>query len=243
MHNTTIYGVNGMWKNRTKSLIGEGGISKLSKSRVAVIGIGGVGGHACLMLARAGVENLAIVDFDVVDVANINRQAVATTKTVGQKKTEVMKRMLEEINPNCEIQVFDERINKQTIEQFFENNKFDMVVDAIDSIEDKVELICYCKEKNIKIVSAMGAGNRSGIPHFEVLDIYKTENDGLAKVMRKKLRERNISHLTVVSTKAAVVKFDNNSGEKIVGSISYYPAMCGCVLSAYVIDELLKSEN
>lgn len=226
-----------MWKDRTKALVGEDGLEKLSKSHVCVIGLGGVGGYVCSMLVRAGVENLTIVDFDKVDETNINRQLVANTDTVGKFKTDVLREMLLKINPNCKIEAFNERFNINMAERLFKS-KFDYVVDAIDSVDDKLDLITFCKSHNINIISAMGAGNRKNIPHFEVMDIYKTFNDGLAKVMRKKLREKNIASLDVVTSTEKAEKIEEN----FVGSISYYPAMCGCVLSAYVLNKLLEKE-
>lgn len=226
-----------MWTDRTKILIGQDGLDKLAKSHVAVIGIGGVGGYACTMLARAGIGKFTLVDFDKVDETNINRQIVATTKSVGKYKTEVMKTMIEEINPNCEVFLFSEKFDKSSCQKMFEN-KFDYVVDAIDSVQDKVELIVYCKQKNINIVSAMGAGNRMGLPEFKVMDIYKTSNDGLAKVMRKRLREREIEGLDVVTSNQLAQKVENSS---FIGSISYQPAMCGCVIAGKIVNDLLKN--
>ncbi len=223
-----------MWKERTKALIGEQGILKLCNSHVCVVGIGGVGGYVCLMLVRAGVENLTLVDFDKVDETNINRQVVANVETVGRLKTEVMREMILKINPNCNIEIVSERFDNLLAEKLFKTN-FDYVVDAIDSVQDKVDLIDYCVTHDIKIVSAMGAGNRKNIPNFQVLDIYKTSNDGLAKIMRKRLRERNVAKLDVVTSVEKAEKIE----EKFVASISYYPAMCGCVLSAFVINKLI----
>lgn len=225
-----------MWTDRTKILIGQNGVEKLEKSKVAVIGIGGVGGYTCQMLARAGVGNITLIDFDKVDETNINRQIVATTKTVGKLKTEVMRDIIFEINPKCKVNALCERFSLQNAERLLSQN-FDYVIDAIDSVPDKVELICFCKEKNINIISAMGAGNRIGIPTFKVVDIYKTFNDGLAKIMRKKLRERHIKTLDVVTSEEIAMKNGKNTE---IGSISYYPAMCGCVLGAFVINKLLK---
>jgi len=235
VHTTTIYG-GSMWQDRTKILLGENGLTKLSNSHVAIAGIGGVGGYVCLMLARAGVGKLTLIDFDVVDETNINRQIVATTKTVGNFKTEVMRSIIEEINPDCRVVVKTERISKETLDLLL-NDKYDYVVDAIDSVMDKVELICHCKSKNVSIVSAMGAGNRIGIPNFKVVDIYKTFNDGLAKVMRKNLRLRQIQSLDVVTCYEIATK----TGESVVGSISYYPAMCGCVLAAFVVNKIIQT--
>jgi len=230
-----------MWTDRTEILIGKDGVEKLKKAHVAVIGVGGVGGYVTSLLARAGVGNLTIVDFDKVDQTNINRQIIANTKTVGQTKVEVAKQMILAINPKCNVNALDIKANKESFEKIF-TEKYDYVVDAIDIVSDKIDLICFCKEKGTNIVSAMGAGNRITIPKFDVLDIFKTSNDGLAKIVRKKLRERKIEHLDVVTSleKAVSIAQEQDSKKRIVGSISYYPAMCGCVLSAFVIEKLLK---
>ena len=229
-----------MWKDRTKVLIGEVGVEKLAKAKVAVIGIGGVGGWACVMLARAGVENLRLVDFDRIDETNINRQFVADTTTIGRLKTEVMQEKLLEINPSCKVEVISQRLTKDNIQEIIKQD-FDYVIDAIDSVQDKVELICFCKEHNINIISAMGSGNRIDVPEFKVVDIYKTSNDGLARVMRKKLRERKVDKLDVAVSTQCAIKHDESvcESKNVVGSISYYPAMCGCVLSAYVVKKIL----
>ena len=230
-----------MWTDRTEILIGKDKVEKLKKSHVAVIGVGGVGGYVTNFLARAGVGKLTIVDFDKVDQTNINRQIIANTKTVGQTKVEVAKQMILDINPKCKVNALDIKANKESFGMIFAE-KFDYVVDAIDIVSDKIDLICFCKEKGINIVSAMGAGNRITIPKFDVVDIFKTSNDGLAKIVRKKLRERKIEHLDVVTSleKSISVAQEQDSKKRIVGSISYYPAMCGCVLSAFVIEKLLK---
>lgn len=226
-----------MWTDRTQLLIGKDGLKKLQNSHVAVIGLGGVGGYACSLLARAGIGHFTIVDFDVVDETNTNRQIVADTQTVGKFKTEVMAEMISKINPNCKVEVLNLRLTAENLQNGKINLKnCDYVVDAIDSVKDKVELICHCKENIIPIVSAMGSGNRIEIPEFKVVDIYKTSNDGLAKVMRKNLRNRSIKNLDVVTTTQTPMQTDSNT----VGSISYFPAMCGCVLAGFVIQRLLK---
>lgn len=223
-----------MWTDRTEMLVGKNGISKLKNSHVVVIGIGGVGGYVCVMLARAGVGELTIMDFDKVDETNINRQIVANLKTVGKFKTAVMKKMILDINKDCKVNVISERLSKDNLNKVFAN-KYDIVVDAIDSVADKVELIAYCKENGINIISAMGAGNRIDIPTFEIKDIYETSNDGLSRIMRKQLKKRGIQSLDVVCSTNCAIKTNNRT----VGSISYYPAMCGCVIAAHVIKHIL----
>lgn len=220
--------------DRTELLIGSNGLEKLNKSHVAVFGVGGVGGYVCEMLARAGVGKLTIIDFDVVSESNINRQIIALNSTIGKLKVDVLRDRLLDINPNLIVNALPLKFEEGNKDQIF-SEKFDYVVDAIDMVPNKITLIETCYKLGIKIISAMGAGNRCDIPYFEIADIYKTYNDGLAKVMRKKLRELDIKHHNVVFSKNLATPNGN-----VVGSISYYPSMCGCVLSGYVINELIK---
>lgn len=221
-----------MWTDRTELLLGKEKLEKLKKSFVTVIGLGGVGGITATMLARCGVGKLRLVDFDKVDETNINRQVVANIKTVGKFKTDVIREMILDINPNCVVEAITARLTKDNIQNLILKNTF--VIDAIDSVKDKVELCDYCYKKEIPIISAMGAGNRYDLPNFKILDIYKTSNDGLAKVMRKLLRERGVKNLNVVACSSEADK------KMPVGSIAYYPAMCGSMLCAYVVNEIIK---
>lgn len=221
-----------MWTDRTELLIGKDNLEKLKNAYVTVIGLGGVGGITAVMLARCGIGRLRLVDFDKVDETNINRQVVANTKTVGKNKTDVLEEMILDINPSCKVEKFSTRLTKESIYNLISNDTF--VVDAIDSVKDKVELCDYCYKNEIPIISAMGAGNRYDLPNFKVLDIYKTSNDGLAKLMRKLLRERGVKKLNVVACESVAEK------KVPVGSIAYYPTMCGCVICAYIVNELIK---
>lgn len=221
--------------NRTELLVGSDSLKKINKANIILLGCGGVGGYVAEMLVRSGVANLTIVDFDKVDVTNINRQIIALSSNVGRYKVDVLKERLLEINPNANIVAINERYTENST---ILDGKFDYVIDAIDSVKDKVDLIVKSHRLGLKIVSAMGAGNRTDIPTFKVADIYKTYNDGLAKVMRKKLKENGVLKHTVVFTDSLPLKNDSSA----IGSIAYYPAMCGCVLSAFVINELIKGE-
>ena len=221
-----------MWLDRTKSLLGEDGIKKLQNASVTIVGVGGVGGEVAVLLARAGVGRLRLVDFDVVDETNINRQAVAYTNTVGKKKTDVLAEIIKKINPNWLGEAISKRLTKENVGQLLENS---FVVDAIDSVQDKVELIDYATKNNLQIVSAMGAGNRFDYPYFKVVDIYKTSNEGLAKVLGKKLKERGVKKLQVVAPESVAQKISP------VGSISYYPVACATVVSAYVVNQILAN--
>ncbi len=221
-----------MWLDRTKSLLGEDGIKKLQNASVTIVGVGGVGGEVAVLLARAGIGRLRLIDFDVVDETNINRQAVAYTNTVGKKKTDVLAEIIKKINPNCLVEAISKRLTKENVGELLGDF---FVVDAIDSVQDKVELIDYATKNNLQIISAMGAGNRFDYPYFKVVDIYKTSNDGLAKVLRKKLKERGVKKLQVVAPESVAQKISP------VGSISYYPVACATVVSAYVVNQILAN--
>ena len=224
-----------MWTTRTEMLIGKENCEKLKNSHITIVGLGGVGGYVAIMLARAGVSNFTLIDFDKVEESNINRQYVASTKTVGKFKTEVLKGLMEDINPEINIDIKTERLTEDNLSTLIDR-KTNFCIDCIDSVKDKVALCTYCYFNNIPIISAMGAGNRIDIPEFKVMDLYKTANDGLAKAMRKNLKEKGVKNLQVVAPVSPALKDING-----VGSISYYPAMCGCVLSAYVINSLINS--
>ena len=218
--------------SRTELLIGSK-IDNLKKSKIIIFGLGGVGGYVAEMLVRSGIENITIVDFDKVDITNKNRQIIALNSTIGKFKTDALKDRLLDINENCKILAINEKLSRDNIHKF-NLSEYDYIVDAIDMVSSKIALIEFAYKNNIPIISAMGAGNRFDIPHFEVKDIYQTSNDKLAKVLRHELRKMGVEHHTVVCSNSMPI----NCGEHI-GSISYYPAVCGCVLSAYVINKII----
>lgn len=220
---------------RLELLIGDN-ISKLKKSNVILFGVGGVGGYVAEMLVRSGIGSITLVDFDVVDVSNKNRQIIALDSTIGKNKVDVLRDRLLDINQDCQIFAINKKLLKDNVLDF-NLNSFDYIIDAIDMVTSKIALIKYAKENNIPIISAMGAGNRIGIPDVKIADIYSTSNDGLAKVMRHELRKLNISEHTVVYS----ANKSTPCGETI-GSIAYFPAMVGCMLSAYVLEKLIKGE-
>lgn len=223
--------------DRTISLLGEEDFNILQNKNVIVFGCGGVGGYVIEMLVRSGLQNLAIVDFDVVSETNINRQIIATIDTVGKYKVDCFKQRIKTINPNCNLTTINSKLLPENIEQFNLKN-FDYVIDCIDMVTCKVELIKYCYENDIKIISSMGTGNRSQLPKLEITDIFKTENDGLAKVLRKLLKEKDVKKATVIYSKQDAKK------QKEVASIAYFPACCGIMISGYVINQLLnKGDN
>ena len=221
---------------RTEILIGEDGVMTLADKSVTLVGVGGVGGYVATLLVRAGVGHITLVDFDKVAPSNLNRQVVATLGTVGRSKVEVLKEMLLNINANLDCTIHDCRLTDNNVDEIIK--PCDICIDCIDSVKDKLALIVYCKSKGIEIISAMGAGNRMDIPRFYLTDIFKTSGDGLAKAMRKKLREAGVKSLDVVTSESQALKVEGTT----VGSISYYPAMCGITLAAVVVNRFLKEK-
>lgn len=237
--------------DRTKRLLGAEAMDKLNNSHVAVFGIGGVGGHAVDALVRSGIGAITIVDSDAVAVSNINRQLIATTKTVGRKKVEVMKEHLLEINPDVKVEVHDCFFLPETKEAF-DFSRYDYVIDAVDTVTAKLELVEACKEVGVPIISSMGAGNKLDPAAFEVTDIYKTSVCPLAKVMRRELKQRGIKKLKVVYSKELPLEpieaEDFVSDEKRVrratpGSIAFVPSVAGLILAGEVVKDLTGRET
>ena len=199
--------------SRTELLIGEKNIKKLENSKVAIFGIGGVGSYVVEGLARAGIGNFILVDKDEVSLTNINRQIIATTKTLGKPKVEVAKSRILEINPNAKVEIFQEFFMPESNEIL--DKSITYIVDAIDTVTAKIELVVRANKLNIPIISSMGTGNKLDPTKFEVTDIYKTSVCPLAKVMRKELKQRNIKNLKVVYSKEEPIKLDMNIQEEI----------------------------
>lgn len=228
--------------SRTKLVLGEDGLNRLKNANVAVVGIGGVGGHAAEALVRAGIGNITVVDGDVVQESNINRQIFALKTNVGASKVEAAKERLLLINPNLNINAIDLFYSKENA-QFLDLSQFDYVVDAIDSVSSKVELIANCKSLNVPIISAMGAGNKLDPTRFEVSDIYKTSVCPLSKIMRKLLKERGIKELKVVYSKEEPAKLnfkDNNKTyeNRTIGSLSFVPSVMGLIIAGEVVKDI-----
>lgn len=186
--------------SRTELLFGKSGMDKLSSARVAVFGVGGVGGYTVEALARTGIGTLDLFDDDKICLTNLNRQIFATHKTVGKYKVDVAKERILEINPHAQVNIFRMFYSPETADQV-DVSAYDYVVDAIDTVTAKIELVQRCKAKNVPIISSMGAGNKVNAADFEVADIYKTSVCPLARVMRHELRARNVDSLKVVYSK------------------------------------------
>ena len=222
---------------RTELIIGKENVAKLNNSKVAVFGIGGVGSYVVEGLVRAGIENFVLIDKDIVDKTNINRQIIATQKTIGKPKVEVAKQRILEINPKAKVEAYQEFfMPKSNIEL---DNKIDYIVDCMDTVTSKIELIQRANKLNIPIISALGAGNKLDPTKFEVTDIYKTSVCPLAKVMRKELKSRGIKKLKVVYSKEEPIKNE----EKVIGSISFVPSVAGLIVAGEVVKYLIKEKE
>ena len=227
--------------SRTELLIGKQAIEKLKQAKVAVFGIGGVGSYVVEGLARAGVGSFILVDKDIVDKTNINRQIIATHKTIGLKKVEVAKQRILEINPSAKVETYSEFFMPCSQNLF--DKKTNYVIDCIDTITSKIELIVRAKNMNIPIISCMGTGNKLNPTQFEVTDISKTSVCPLAKVIRKELRTRGINQLKVVYSKEEPIKtniFSEETKKQIPGSISFVPSVAGLIIAGEVIKDLIK---
>ena len=220
--------------DRTKMLIGKDALQTLKNKRVAVFGVGGVGGYTVEALARSGVGTLDLIDKDVVDETNINRQIIALQSTVGQPKVEVAKARCLDINPDMTVNTHQVFYLPETAEQF-NFSDYDYVVDAIDTVTGKLQLIEAAKKANVPVISSMGAGNKLDPTQFEVADISETSVCPLAKVMRKELRDRGIDNLKVVYSKETPIKVDGNSP----GSVSFVPSVVGLIIASEVVKDLI----
>ena len=228
------------WTMRTGMLLGNDAISKLASSKVAVFGIGGVGGFVCEGLARAGVGALELIDSDKVDLTNINRQIIALSTTVGMSKAELMKDRVLQINPEIKATPREVFFGPETYNDF-DFTGYDYVVDAIDSVRSKVELIARATSAGTPVISAMGAGNKLDPTAFRVADIYDTSVCPLAKVIRKECRARGIESLKVVYSTEQPVKAERVEGvpERTPGSVSFVPSVMGLIMAGEVVKDLI----
>ena len=230
------------WFSRTELLIGKENIEKLYSAKVAIFGIGGVGSYVVEGLARSGIGNFILVDNDTISVSNLNRQIIATTKTIGRSKVEVAKERILEINPNAKVEIYQEFFMPDSKEIL--DKSIDYVVDAIDTVTAKIELIVRANRLNIPILSCKGTGNKLEPTKFEITDIYKTSVCPLAKVMRKELKARGISKLKVLYSKEEPIELKTElkreNGKVIPGSISFVPSVAGLIIAGEVIKDIIN---
>lgn len=233
--------------SRTELLLGKDGIRRLAASRVAVFGIGGVGGYVVEALARSGIGSLDLIDKDVVSISNINRQIIALTSTVGQYKTEAAAQRARDINPDINVRTYNTFYTPENAGSF-DFSQYDYIVDAVDTVSAKIELIVRAEKAGVPVISSMGAGNKLDPTAFEIADIYKTSVCPLARVMRRELKARGIKKLTVVYSKEEPKKpfapvTDEASGKVIPASYACVPSVVGLIIASRVIQDLIKTEN
>jgi tRNA A37 threonylcarbamoyladenosine dehydratase len=224
------------WLNRTRSLIGEDNIQTLKASSVVVVGLGGVGSFAAEAIARCGVGRMILIDKDRVDITNVNRQLIALRSTVGSMKTDVMKARILDINPAAVVEAYTVAYSEETTDTF-NFSGVDVIVDAIDSIDDKVALIRRSFSEGIPVLSSMGAGNKLDPGAFEVADLAQTSVCPLARIMRKRLRDVGIEHVRVVYSKEMPVRGEG------VGSISFVPSTAGLLLASEAIRMIIDHKT
>lgn len=219
---------------RTEMLIGKNAMKKLENSKVAIFGIGGVGSFVTEAIARSGVENIDIFDGDIVDITNINRQLIATVNTIGLNKVDVMKDRILSINPKANVNAYKCHFDASN-KQDYSFDKYDYIVDAIDTVTSKILIITKAKKEGKKVISCMGTGNKINPSKLEITDIYSTKNCPLARVMRRELKSRNIDSLKVVySTDNPIYK----PKDRINASISFVPSVAGLLIASEVIRDL-----
>ncbi len=233
--------------SRTELLLGADGMEKLKRARVAVFGIGGVGGYAVEALARAGIGALDLIDNDVISLTNINRQIIALHSTVGLPKTDVMAARVKDINPECEVRTYQTFYGPDTAEQF-DFAQYDHIIDAIDTVTGKLALAVNAQKANTPIISSMGTGNKLDPTAFTVTDIYKTSFCPLARIMRKELRKRGIERLKVVYSQEEALTPEGVTEElpqgrrSIPGSVSFVPSAAGLILAGEVIKDIVNRD-
>ena len=227
---------------RTSILLGEYALKKLNNSTVAVFGLGGVGSYVVEGLARIGIGHFILIDNDTIDVTNLNRQIIALHSTIGKPKVQVAKDRILDINPAAKVVIYKTFYSKESNLNIF--NDCDYVVDAIDSIQSKIYLVCQCSQKNIPIISAMGTGNKLDPTLFEIEDIFKTSICPICRIMRQKLKKLNIKSLKVVYSKEQPITLSkaniNHNKKPIIGSVPFVPSVVGLIIADEVAKDLIK---
>ncbi len=222
--------------DRFELLIGKDALEKIKKSKILIVGIGGVGGSVATSLIRSGVQNIVLIDFDTVDITNLNRQIVAYHSTIGLKKVNVMKKLLLDINPSIVVKTYEIFVDKDNIKTILDDENPTYIIDACDSKETKKALILEAISRKIKFISSMGTGNKMNPSDLEIIDIRKTINDPLARIFRKWVRDNNIkSKITVLSSRELPIKTGN-----IVASNSFVPTSAGLLITSYVIKDIIN---
>lgn len=233
------------WTERTELLLGADKMERLKKAHILIVGTGGVGAYAAEMLARAGVGKLTLLDADKVQLSNLNRQVIALHSTLGEDKVRVLERRLKDVNPDLNVTARAEFLEEGSVKMLLTENKFDFVVDAIDTIAPKCALIMEAMRLKVPIVSSMGAGAKTDVTQIRFADLWSTYHCGLSKAVRTRLKKEKMQRpLPVVfctqqADMNAVVKVEGERNKKTTtGTVSYMPAVFGCYLAQYVISNL-----
>lgn len=229
--------------SRTRLLLGGDSLDRLSRARVAVFGVGGVGGYVVEALARSGVGLLGLIDNDTVALSNLNRQIIALHSTLGQYKVDAAAARIRDINPACEVRTYKTFYTPETASEF-DFTQFDYVVDAIDTVAGKIALVLQAQAAGVPIISSMGAGNKLDPTRFEVADIYKTSVCPLARVMRRELKKRGVKHLKVVYSRepALTPRYESEpEGRRPPGSTAFVPSAAGLIIAAEVVADLTRN--
>lgn len=217
--------------NRLENLIGTLSLEKLKKSTILIIGLGGVGGYVVEALARSGIGNLILVDYDKVDITNFNRQIIAVSNNIGKYKVDCFKERIESINEECNVITYNIKIDNDNIEKIF-NTKIDFVVDAVDDVSAKLSIIKYCLDNNIDFISSMGTGNRLDPSKLTITKLDKTYNDPLARVMRSKFAKKTQKKITVCTSLELPIKVKDKT---VIGSNAFVPSSAGLLIASYII--------
>ncbi|MDB8852269.1 ThiF family adenylyltransferase [Peptostreptococcus anaerobius] len=234
--------MNDKYKERTKIVIGQDGIDLLRNANILVFGIGGVGSYVVEGLVRAGIGNLTIVDFDTVDITNINRQIPALHSTIGMNKTDVLEKRIKDINPEINLKRHTSLYNEDTSDTLLDGD-YDFVVDAIDMVPSKIHLIESCYKRGLNIISSMGMGNKLDPTMIEIADIHKTEMCPLAKIIRREAKKRGIKKLPVVYSRekprdTGITQEDGRT-KRVNGSMSFVPSCAGLIISSYIVRKII----
>ena len=225
--------------SRTELLLGRESMERLARARVAVFGIGGVGGHTVEALVRSGVGAIDLIDSDTVELSNLNRQIVALHSTIGKYKTEVMRDRILDINPHCRVEVYNCFYLPETKDEF-DFTQYSYIVDAVDTVTAKIQLVMEAQEKRIPVICCMGAGNKRNPVEFQVADLYDTSMCPLAKVMRRELKKRGVEKLKVVYSKEGPAHTGNR---ECPGSLAFVPSVAGLILASEVVKDLTRNDN
>lgn len=222
--------------SRTELLLGGEAMERLARARVAVFGIGGVGGHVVEALVRSGVGAIDLIDSDTVSLSNLNRQIIALHSTIGRYKTEVMQERIRDINPDCQVEVHNCFYLPETKDEF-DFTQYSYIVDAVDTVTAKIQLVMEAQEKGTPILCSMGAGNKLNPADFEVADLYETSMCPLARVMRRELKKRGIGKLKVVYSKEPPISTESR---EVPGSVAFVPSVAGLIIASEVVKDLVK---